>query len=116
MVTPPGIGSRLPDVTQNWEGFLDKVRLKSKNVDAEKIFGGKWADFFVSNQKTREKTFKNFISSIKLSERPILHFLDIGLPHAPVEYYPSGKRYSGSGADLKRSAGGRGGFEPICRA
>ncbi len=100
MVSPPGVGSRLPDVTQNWEGFLEGAKQKGKRADAEKTFGGEWVDFFLSNQKTRDRTFRNFISSIESSERPVLNFLDIGLPHMPMEYYPSGKRYSGSKAEL----------------
>ena len=98
MVAPPGVGSRLPDITHNWEGFLKGAKQRPKRVDAESIFGSEWVDFFLSNQDSRDKLFRDFISSIRLSERPVLNFLDIGLPHTPMEYYPSGKMYSG--ADL----------------
>jgi hypothetical protein len=100
MVTPPRVGSRLPDVTQNWEGFLKSEKQKPKRVDGKSIFGSEWVDFFLSNQKSRDKLFRDFISSIRLSERPVLNFLDIGIPHMPMEYYPSGKRYTGADLDL----------------
>ncbi len=100
MIAPPGIGSRLPDVTQNWEGFLKSAEQEAKRVDAKSIFGSEWVDFFANNQKSRDKIFRDFISSIRPSERPILNFLDIGFPHTPMEYYPSGKRYSGEASGL----------------
>lgn len=100
IVSPLDATTELPDITQSWEDFLNKSRQKSRKSNVEKAFGGKWMDFFLANQKSRDKTFRGFVASIKPSAKPVLNFIDIGLPHMPMEYYPSGKKYSGYNAEL----------------
>jgi len=72
-----------------------------------------WGDFWGSKGEKEEKRlhrFHEFLNAIARSHRPTLNFAHVLLPHDPMEYLPSGKRYQDaplSGWGYSREGGGR---------
>ncbi len=70
----------LPPVTQNWM-----------------LFSGRddWlADWKRRGRGNRAAQLDRFLDGIVPTDEPVLHFLNLLLPHPPFDYLPSGQRYS----------------------
>lgn len=77
VVLPADMRSGIPSVTQNWGNF---------NVQQ--------APALTPDHRTgREKTFLDFVDSLRKDKKPFLHYLHILLPHRIWEYLPSGRNY-----------------------
>jgi Sulfatase len=77
VVLPPDMRSEIPPVTQNWGNF---------NVRQQPVQN--------PNHRTgRQKTFMDFVDSLRKDKKPFLRYLHILLPHRIWEYLPSGRIY-----------------------
>ncbi|MEM7351743.1 MAG: sulfatase-like hydrolase/transferase [Acidobacteriota bacterium] len=70
----------LPPVSQNWMLFADTEAWES--------------DWRRRARGDRVTQVERFLAGIQPTDRPVLHFLHVLLPHPPFEYLPSGQRYS----------------------
>jgi hypothetical protein len=77
LVLPQPLKSRLPSVTNNWGNFTIRQN-QIRNPD---------------HRAGRQKTFDDFLASLKPQQKPILRYLHILLPHRIWEFLPSGKIY-----------------------
>jgi hypothetical protein len=75
VVLPPDMRSGIPSVTQNWGNF---------NVQQAPT---------PDHRTGREKTFLDFVDSLRNDQKPFLRYLHILLPHRIWEYLPSGRYY-----------------------
>jgi hypothetical protein len=77
VVLPADMRSGIPSVTQNWGNF--NVRQPVDQNSDHRI--------------GREKTFLDFVDSLRKDKKPFLRYLHILLPHRIWEYLPSGRYY-----------------------
>jgi hypothetical protein len=75
VVLPADLRSGIPSVTQNWGNFNS-----AQPPDTDHRIG-------------REKTFLDFVDSLRNEKKPFLRYLHILLPHRIWEYLPSGRYY-----------------------
>ena len=91
VVSPPSLAHRLPNVSQDWGGFLARASeaptpvSASTNGEAARPQKKEWFD-------NREQ-FSDFVAATRTTRQPSLNFLHTIFPHVPFEYLPSGKRY-----------------------
>ncbi|WNM59890.1 sulfatase-like hydrolase/transferase [Candidatus Nitrospira allomarina] len=90
IIAPPQIGKQLPPLHAQWTGFGEEL-LKNgilgqneSDIHLDLVTGGK---------KSRESQITSFLSQIKQTSSPVLHFLHVILPHTKYEYLASGQQY-----------------------
>ena len=93
LILPTEFTTDLPDITKNWMAFGPVM------VDPTEGNQNKKVELIVKQElkelrKNRARQFEEFVHSISPSEHPALYFLHILLPHSPLIYLPSGKRYA----------------------
>ena len=82
IVTPPPWREYFPSITHDWKGFgkvdsaTDGEREKFTGVDA------------------RRRQTLQFIEDVRKTERPMLHFLHVILPHLHYNFLPTGQFYA----------------------
>ncbi len=79
VLLPSAMAEKLPSVTRTWKDFGKPL---GGDYQGQKGMAG------------RPGHFRRFLKSIRVQERPALHFLHIMLPHSPWHYLPSGKAYT----------------------
>ncbi len=84
IVVPPPYSASLPDVSSTWGDFWDAGERNPHRPAVDK-----------------GKMFETFIQSIVPSEKPLLAYLHIGLPHRPWKYLPNGQQYFDFGEGRK---------------
>jgi|Deesub1362A_J573_1020465.scaffolds.fasta_scaffold00823_15 hypothetical protein len=101
VLLPPVFTERLPVITRSWKDFTRKgVHYRDVSLDDADIFLKSVKDIFQTTWdkeikgKDRGETFRRFVQLIRFSDKPILYFEHIYLPHIPWSYLPSGKKYS----------------------
>lgn len=77
VVLPADLRTGIPSITQNWGNF--NVRQQVAQTP--------------DHRTGREKTFLDFIDSLRNDKKPFLRYLHILLPHRIWEYLPSGRYY-----------------------
>ena len=83
LLLPVDLVASLPPVTESWKDFAASSEPEPPGWTD---FDADWAD--------RGKKFREFVESIRPSERPGLHFLHSMLPHASWKYLPDGRLYT----------------------
>lgn len=85
-VLPSDLTGPLPDITQSWANFTSPQ---------ERLTLQMWDRFDdLADWQDRLRLFRGFVSSIRPSPLPALHFLHVFLPHAPWTYLPSGQEFT----------------------
>ena len=80
VLLPKAWTDHLPPVTQNWMLFEDR---------------DDWlADWNRRGRGDRVAQLDRFLDGIVATDEPVLHLLNLLLPHPPFDYLPSGQRYS----------------------
>ena len=93
VILPTQLRTDLPDITKNWMAFGPAIVDPTGGNQAKKV------ELIVKQElkeltKNRARQFEEFVHSISPGEQPVLYFLHILLPHSPLIYLPSGKRYA----------------------
>ena len=91
VIAPPSLSNGLPNVSQDWGGFLARPVEAPTSASASTNDGGprpKKREWFDSREQ-----FSDFVSATRTTRQPSLNFLHTIFPHVPFEYLPSGKRY-----------------------
>ena len=84
IVLPTDMVGHLQPVDQSWRDF------DTRNND--------WQATAIMHLKgDRRLDFENFIGGLESTEKPLFVFLHVGIPHIPLEYLPSGRRYTTDG-------------------
>ncbi len=84
-VTPDRWAAQLPDVSSNWSGFF---------AERQVFFPDGWLKYAGGQTNIdRPGYFRRFIDSIQKRDKPVLNFMHILFPHAPLAYFPSGENY-----------------------
>ena len=103
IVLPDIWAARLPSVAEKWNGFAaddetpagDQADVQAGGIGREVVT--RWGLIqrpSLFNYEDRRATFTAFVSSIKPSDRPVLYFAHVMIPHGPCHYLPSGKAYA----------------------
>jgi Sulfatase len=95
VVSPPGIESDLPSVSENWGNFggdEEGEETESPVVDVREHTIG-------NLQGGRQVRFEEWIDGIQPGRRPQLAFKHTLLPHVPWQYLPDARRYHRSPRD-----------------
>ena len=97
IISPPKLGQQLPPLHAQWTGFggefLEKGILAQSEV-------GSHPDPPTGDNNSRDLHLTSFLSQIKESSSPVLHFLHVVLPHTKYEYLVSGHQYSYKGGHI----------------
>jgi hypothetical protein len=89
VVSPPGIESDLPSVSENWGNFAGGDEEEQPDAPAVDV-----REHTIGNlQGGREARFEQWIESIEPGRRPQLAFKHTLLPHVPWQYLPDARRY-----------------------
>ncbi len=95
---PHDFTGNLAVVTQSWKDFKKKaVATKDDGSSSTTFLKGirKLVNVAIKEiKKDRAEVFRDFINSIKLTNKPNLYFIHCYLPHVPWVYLPSGKKHS----------------------
>ena len=97
LVAPDALRERLPSINDRWRNFREsegRGRSTPPNSVIARLVDGE-----------RPRRFRHSIAAIRPGRRPTLDFMHVLLPHEPLEYLPSGRRYR-SGATRARSLDG----------
>ncbi len=97
IISPPKLGQQLPPLHAQWTGFGQEL-LKNGILGQRET--GVPLDLATGGIKSRETHLTSFLSQIKESSSPVLHFLHIVLPHTKYEYLVSGHQYSYKGGHI----------------
>lgn len=81
IILPPEWTTTLPAATGAWGNFAG---------------GGSSS---VAESTNPKQEFESFLNSIRPTQKPVLYFLHINLPHSPWHYLPDGKSFSSWGLD-----------------
>jgi len=93
MVFPTDLTGGLPSVTQTWKDFWGTTNaFIAQPPDMNDV-----NDRGRASYEDRAGLFTTFVESIAITDKPVLYFLHILLPHVPWEYLPSGKVYTTQG-------------------
>ncbi len=90
IISPPKLGKQLPPVHAQWKGFGEELLEKGVLRQNET---GSHLNLAAGGGNSREKHLTSFLSQIKETSSPVLHFLHVILPHTKYEYLVSGQRY-----------------------
>ena len=93
---PADLREHLPSVTASWQGFAPSGAPGAGDLVAARNFGREATEAI----DARTASFERFLRRIRPERRPTLDFLHVLLPHAPLQYLPSGRSYGS--ADLSR--------------
>jgi hypothetical protein len=88
VVSPPGIESDLPSVSENWGNFGG-----GGDTGTAVATGGGGVNVKNNLNSNRNHRFEAWIAKIKAGNRPALNFKHALLPHVPWQYLPDGKQY-----------------------
>ena len=83
IVSPEALRDKLPPISHTWKGF-------GQVDDAGGSVGGPRN----TGRNSRQQDFKDFISNIRNTDGPTLHFLHVLLPHLFYDYSVSGNFYA----------------------
>ncbi len=95
----------LPDIDNQWGGFLTERTVigeltfspeELSQIRLHMIQGAelKQRRRAALTNSDRKRTFEEFVSRIQDAPASTLHFIHISLPHTPIRYLPSGRRYT----------------------
>jgi Sulfatase len=90
IVSPPKLGQQLPPLHAQWTGFGEELLKKGILGQNE---GSIHLDLAAGGDSSRESQITSFLSQIKETTSPVLHFLHVILPHTKYEYLVSGQKY-----------------------
>ncbi|GJL70451.1 MAG: hypothetical protein NPIRA06_30860 [Nitrospirales bacterium] len=90
IISPPKLGKQLPPLHAQWTGFGGELLEKGLLAQTE---GGSHLDAPSGGNTSRDMRLTSFLSHIKDSSDPFLHFLHVVLPHTKYEYLVSGHQY-----------------------
>ncbi|MBA3967830.1 MAG: sulfatase-like hydrolase/transferase, partial [Nitrospirales bacterium] len=90
IISPPKLGKQLPPVHAQWKGFGEELLEKGVLRQNET---GSHLNLAAGGGNSREKHLTSFLSQIKETSSPVLHFLHVILPHTKYEYLVSGQQY-----------------------
>jgi hypothetical protein len=93
VVSPPGIGSGLPAVSETWGDFGGEA------MAAGRVPARNPLDALAALRGDRGGEFDAWLAAIRDGERPALHFKHVLLPHVPWHYLPSGQVYDDDAGD-----------------
>ncbi|WP_447962838.1 sulfatase-like hydrolase/transferase [Nitrospira sp. Ecomares 2.1] len=97
IISPKKLARHLPPLHAQWTGFGEKL-LKKGIFSQAKV--GSHFDPSPGGNNSRETRLTSFLSQIKESSSPVLHFLHVVLPHTKYEYLVSGHQYSSKGGHI----------------
>lgn len=90
IIAPPQLEKQLPPLHAQWTGFGEELLKQG-------ILGQKESsihpDLATGGDSSRESRITSFLSQIKQTSSPVLHFLHVILPHTKYEYLVSGQQY-----------------------
>lgn len=90
IIAPPQLGKQLPPLHAQWTGFGEELLKKGILGQNESRIH---SDLAIGEKKSRESQITSFLSQIKQTSSPVLHFLHVVLPHTKYEYLESGHQY-----------------------
>ncbi|MDR4483459.1 MAG: sulfatase-like hydrolase/transferase [Nitrospirales bacterium] len=90
IIAPPQLGKQLPPLHAQWAGFGEELLKKGILGQNE---GSIHLDLAAGGDNSRESQITSFLSQIKETPSPVLHFLHVILPHTKYEYLVSGHQY-----------------------
>ena len=90
IISPPKLGKHLPPLHAQWTGFGGELLKKGILTQTEV---GSHLDAPAGGNTSRDMRLTSFLSHIKDSSNPVLHFLHVVLPHTKYEYLVSGHQY-----------------------
>ncbi|WP_342348291.1 sulfatase-like hydrolase/transferase [uncultured Nitrospira sp.] len=97
IISPPKLRQHLPPLHAQWTGFGNEFLEKEIFAQAKV---GSHLDPPSGGNNSREMHLTSFLSQIKESSSPVLHFLHVVLPHTKYEYLVSGHQYSSKGGHI----------------
>jgi hypothetical protein len=92
LVTPRGIGHRLPPIGGTWGSFGGAVPARA-TPSTERVEGEVTADGRRGDVAGQVESFLAGLGRSADGDRPGLHYLHVELPHIPWRYLPSGREY-----------------------
>jgi hypothetical protein len=93
IISPETLARKLPDITQNWGGFLSDVET-AEDINNQIISNNRsMQSTQISWTEGRVELYREFVELIQSTNVPSLNYIEIVFPHPPFEYLPSGKRY-----------------------
>ncbi|GJL60237.1 MAG: hypothetical protein NPIRA03_30940 [Nitrospirales bacterium] len=90
IIAPSQLGKQLPPLHAQWTGFGEKLLKKGILEQKESSIH---LDLATGGNISRETYLTSFLSQIKETKSPVLHFLHVVLPHTKYEYLESGHQY-----------------------
>ncbi|MGB5054811.1 MAG: sulfatase-like hydrolase/transferase [Nitrospirales bacterium] len=90
IIAPPQLGKQLPPLHAQWTGFGEELLKKGILGQNESRIH---PDLAAGGDSSRESRITSFLSQIKQTSSPVLHFLHVILPHTKYEYLVSGQQY-----------------------
>jgi hypothetical protein len=110
IVLPDIWAARLPSVAEKWNDFAadsetsagDQADVQAGGIGREVVT--RWGLIqrpSLFNYEDRRTMFAALVSSIKPSDRPVLYFVHVMIPHGPCHYLPSGKAYASNKFDTE---------------
>ncbi len=103
VILPVDYTDSLPVVTQSWKDFaIDTADFRKNTKNETNAFFKEIDNFFKVaakevEKKDRGEVFRQFLRSIRASDRSSLYFSHSYLPHVPWSYLPSGRKYKLTG-------------------
>ena len=94
IISPPKLGQQLPPLHAQWTGFGGEL-LKQGILTQDEA--GSHLGPPTGGNNSRDRHLTSFLSHIKESSNPVLHFLHVILPHTKYEYLVSGQQYFNKG-------------------
>ncbi|MCP4657373.1 MAG: sulfatase-like hydrolase/transferase [bacterium] len=91
LLLPDEIRRRLPPLSGTWGNFRDFA----ENLDGGDAQGGaiRFIGGDLLHPDDRVDKFRTCLEALEVSEKPRFYFCHVLLPHHPLRYLPSGKRY-----------------------
>lgn len=90
-ILPKDIAQKyLPPISGTWRGFG-----KGADVAVQVDKAGLWQRIAVDFEKSQQRRFSRFVSSIENSAEPTFTYLHLMVPHGPRIFLPDGTQYNG---------------------
>lgn len=108
IVLPDIWAARLPSVAEKWNDFAadgetpagDQADVQAGGIGKE-VATRLIQRQSLFNYEDRRTMFAALVSSIKPSDRPVLYYAHVMIPHGPCHYLPSGKAYASNKFDTE---------------